>query len=69
MKSDQLLIELINYYSEWIETVERPEIFLMHRLADRLIEAQDKTEFYKKLYEYEVKRRSEHRCMACIQEK
>lgn len=69
MKSDELLVELINYYSEWTETIERPEIFLMHRLAERLIDAQDKAEHFRKLYEHEVRRRTQHRCMACIEEK
>ena len=69
MKTDELLIELINYYSEWTETVERPEIFLLHRLAERLIDAQDKAEYFRKLYEHEVKRRTQHPSLARSSEK
>ena len=64
MKSDELLLELINYYSEWIETVEKPEIFLIHRLADKLAEAQSQLEHYKKLYNHEVRRKTKLSRMA-----
>lgn len=57
MKSDELLIELYNYYSEWTCHTNRPEIFLMHRLAERLIRAQDLAEYYKRLYEHEVRKK------------
>lgn len=61
MKKDELLIELINFYSEWIETVERPEIFLIDRLADRLVEAKNNADYYKKLYEDEVRHKTKHK--------
>lgn len=65
MKKDELLLEIINFYSEWIETVERPEIFLIDRLADKLVEARDNADYYKKLYEDEVRRNTKHKRVAC----
>jgi hypothetical protein len=61
MKKDELLIEIINFYSEWIETVERPEIFLIDRLADKLVEARSNAEYYKKLYENEIRSKTKHK--------
>lgn len=69
MKKDELIIELINFYSEWMETVERPEIFLIDRLADRLVEAKSNAEYYKKLYEHEIRHKTKHKRMACPSEK